>query len=325
MITLDEFLALTTEEVSRLVRAAGPQVCVFPVNGTRRWFRLEYPDSPDNISAYIDAMVGVKIRLCRLFFEHGLDTLIMPVFGPELLTRRGYHEVALRGLSRLATDPMLWEFYSTNDIKIHFYGDYQSQFKEPPWSILLEQFEDLSRETARHQKHHLFLGVYAQDPTNAIAKLSIEYYNKYGAVPTREMLVELYYGEYIKPADIYIGFDHFCVFDMPLLDVGETDLYFTVCPSPYLSSTQLRQILYDHLYMRHASSAEQVSLGYPVLESLKTFYMANTGNTQGIGFVKDGIWFPINQVNIPREMQRKVDTNTFTQATMESDNNTKQG
>ncbi|MBI4730577.1 MAG: diterpene synthase [Chloroflexi bacterium] len=304
MISVEEFLSLPTEEVARLVRTAGPKVCVFPINGTRRWFRLEYPDAPDTISAYIDAMVSVHIRLCRLFFEHGLDTLIVPVFGPDLLKRRGYQEIALRGLSRLATDPLLRDFYSSNDIKVRFYGDYQSHFSDAPWRILLEQFEDLERETTHHQKHRLFLGVYAQDITCAITKITIEYYEKYGVVPTREKLVELNYGEYIQPADIFIGFDHFCVFDMPLLDIGETDLYFTVCPSPYITSAQLRQILYDHQYLRHGLSEEHESLGYHVVERMRNFYKANIEHTQGIGIVKDGIWFPTNQVDMPQEMQR---------------------
>jgi len=124
-------------------------------------------------------------------------------------------------------------------------------------------------------------------------------------VPTREELVALYYGEYVEPASIFIGFDVFCVFDMPLLDVGETDLYFTMCPSPYLSPTQLREILFDHIYVRRAvSTGEYASLGYPTLEYMKSFYSANMGKTLGIGFLKDGIWYPICQVTVPPETQR---------------------
>ena len=41
MLSLNEFLGLPTEEVARLVHAAGSKVCVFPINGTRRWYLLE--------------------------------------------------------------------------------------------------------------------------------------------------------------------------------------------------------------------------------------------------------------------------------------------
>ena len=42
MIPFERFLQLPTAEVAALVRATGPKVCVFPFNGTRRWFLLEH-------------------------------------------------------------------------------------------------------------------------------------------------------------------------------------------------------------------------------------------------------------------------------------------
>ncbi len=34
MVSFSEFLDLPTEEIAGLVRASGPQVCGFPINGT---------------------------------------------------------------------------------------------------------------------------------------------------------------------------------------------------------------------------------------------------------------------------------------------------
>ena len=96
-----------------------------------------------------------------------------------------------------------------------------------------------------------------------------------GRIPTRNVSVELYHGEYIKPVDIFIRFDSVYVFDTPLLDVGRTDLYFTVCPSPYLAPKALREILYDHIDARSLiSNCTSGSPGYPVLENMKSFYIA---------------------------------------------------
>jgi len=44
MIPFESFLQLPTDEVAALVRATGRKVCVFPVNGTRRWFMLEHSE-----------------------------------------------------------------------------------------------------------------------------------------------------------------------------------------------------------------------------------------------------------------------------------------
>ena len=39
---LATFQSLPTEKIAQLVRANGQKVCVFPINGTRRWFMLEH-------------------------------------------------------------------------------------------------------------------------------------------------------------------------------------------------------------------------------------------------------------------------------------------
>ena len=44
--SLEEFLSWPTEEVAERMRQGKPKVCVFPINGTRRWFALEFGDQP---------------------------------------------------------------------------------------------------------------------------------------------------------------------------------------------------------------------------------------------------------------------------------------
>ncbi len=303
-IELEEFINWPIEKISDAVRKSGVHVCVFAVNGTRRWFRLEHPDETD-IGSYLNAMWDVDIKISGMLFEHGVDTAVLPVFGPELLSRTGYEDIAWKGLYGLATDSGLRKYYAAEGVQVHFYGAYRDYFSKKPWSELLGPFNDLEQETANNKTYRLFLGACAEDATEMIAKSSIEFYQKHRRPPTRKELVNLYYGDYIEPADIFIGFDYFSVFDMPLLDVGATDLYFTVCPSPYLTKNQLREILYDHIFIRHNHvDNDSVALGYPTLEKMKTFYSINMGKTQGIGFLHDNIWYPAPQVIIPPEMSK---------------------
>ncbi|RPJ47495.1 MAG: hypothetical protein EHM21_08150 [Chloroflexi bacterium] len=102
-MTFEEFLTQSTEKIAGLVREAGPLVCVFPINGTRRWFLLEYPpntwENGDFLSAYLQASIRRQVELFHLFFDHGVDTLMMPLFGPDLLERG-------EGYLRLASDAM---------------------------------------------------------------------------------------------------------------------------------------------------------------------------------------------------------------------------
>ena len=89
MIDLQEFLELPDEQIAHLVQASGPKVCVFTINGTRRWFVLEHADDMqgDPIEAYMDIAAQNHIGLYKLFFSHGINTLVTPAFGPDLLLR----------------------------------------------------------------------------------------------------------------------------------------------------------------------------------------------------------------------------------------------
>ena len=84
-LALQEFQALPTNHVARLVRASGPKVCVFPVNGTRRWYLLEHGQAAGAFANdYLRVSGQPHLQLFMLLFDHGLDTLVAPVFGPDL-------------------------------------------------------------------------------------------------------------------------------------------------------------------------------------------------------------------------------------------------
>ncbi len=305
-MTLDAetFRNLPTEEVARLVREAGPKVCVFPINGTRRWFMLEHPltSEEDSLLTYLDVTGRRHIELYRMFFDHGVDTLLTPVFGPDLLERgEDYMHLAAAGLSRLATHPDFLNFYTAYQVRVRFYGDYRPFFEPTPYAYLSDLFDRVTRQTAVHNRYRLFFGVCAQDATETVAGLAVRYHSEHGCVPDKRTLVELYYGEYVKPVDFFIGFDKFCVFDMPLIATGNEDLYFTVSPSPYLTELQLRDILFDHLYTRRGKEPDYLSMEPEAWNLMREFYQANMGQTIGVGAnQKHGnFWYPLPQVVLP--------------------------
>src|ERR1051325_7269292 len=73
MISFEDFLQLSTPEVAALVRATGEKVCVFPVNGTRRWFMLEHAQEIGNdfLAGYMDESIKNHVQLCSMLFDHG--------------------------------------------------------------------------------------------------------------------------------------------------------------------------------------------------------------------------------------------------------------
>jgi tuberculosinol/isotuberculosinol synthase len=300
----ETFQDLPLTEFARLVRAAGPKACVFPINGTRRWFMMEYPLSreEDMTLVYRDVAAKRHIELYRLFFEHGVDTLLTPIFGPDLLERgEAYARMATEGLALLATHADFVDFYDAYQVRVRFYGDYRQYFGATPYAYLADLFDEATARTLSHERYRLFFGVCAQSATEQVARLAVQYHAEHGCVPDERALIEMYYGEYIKPVDLFVGFDRFCVFDMPLLATGNEDLYFTVSPSPYLSERQLRDVLYDHLYNRRGGEPDYSALASDDWKLMAVFYRANRDKTLGVGIRRGQIWYPLPQVEIPSD------------------------
>lgn len=295
-ISLEKFLDLPTEEVAALTRAAGPKVCVFPINNTRRWFALEHgAEQFDNpISAYLDITGREHTRIYKLLFDHGLDTLINPVFGIELF-RRGedyMKKFAADGLEHLVSHPDFVDFYDAYQVRVHFYGDYKKVLHGTPYEYLSAKFDEATRRTQHHNKYRLFFGVCGTDATESAAEFSVQNYKETGVIPNRDAIIAAYYGEFVSPADLFISSDKFWVFDYPLLSSGEEDLYFMVAPSLYLCEKQLREILYDHLYARKEDYPNYEEMSAEEFQEMRIFYETHRGRTLGTGKIKNNIWYP---------------------------------
>jgi tuberculosinol/isotuberculosinol synthase len=302
------FQNLNPEQVAQLVRQTGPKVCVFPINGTRRWFMLEHApllDAADDfVRAYLDLAGQRHVELYRLLFDHGLDTLLTPIFGPELLTRGDeYLPMAVEGLAQLVTSPVFQDFYRDYRVRVRFYGDYRRFFASTPYAYLSDLFDQATAQTLAHDRFRLFFGVCANDPTETVAEWTVRYHAERGCLPDRQALITHYYGEYVPAVDLFIGFDRFCVFDMPLLATGEEDLYFTVSPSPYLTGRQLRAILYDHLYARRGDEPDYGSLAAEDWAVMREFYRCNHEQTLGVGARQAGFWYPVARVTWPEGLR----------------------
>lgn len=296
MIPFERFLDLPADEVAALVRANGQKVVVFPVNGTRRWFMLEHADQIDSdfLSAYLDASIQNHVHLCAMLFDHGIHTILAPVFGRELMRRGDEYtrRVGMDGLVRTAADNTYREFFQKYKVRVRFYGDYRDVLKDTPFEYVLGSLYEVMEATKDNTAFNLFFGVFADEATEPIARLSVEHYLAHDAIPDHSALVRSYYGEDLPPVSLYIGFDKFSVFDMPLLATGEEDLYFSVSPSPYMTERQLRAILYDHLYVRPAPEPDYTQMSADELDWLRTYYRAHKDSAFGIGKLKFNLWLP---------------------------------
>ncbi len=296
MIPFEQFLELPASDIAERVKATGHKVCVFPVNGTRRWFMLEHADKIGNdfFAAYMDESIKNHVSLCRMLYDHGIETILAPVFGHELMRRGDEYtkRVGMDGLVRTATDPYYREFFQQYNIKVRFYGDYRDVLTGTPFEYALKAIFDVTEATKNNSALRLFFGVFADEATHTIARLSVEHYLANNSIPDQEALVRKYYGEDLPSVSLFIGFDKFSVFDMPLLATGEEDLYFSVSPSPYMTERQLRSILYDHIYVRRIPEPDYTKLPKEELDWLRDYYHRNQDYAFGVGKLRSNLWFP---------------------------------
>jgi adenosine tuberculosinyltransferase len=290
----NRFLALPTEEIAKILRADRSKTCVLPFNGTRRWFLLEHGRDfkEDAAQRYVEVTIQATIDACKLVFDHGIDTFIMPVFGGEIMNRgEEYMREIGAAMILIATHPAFLDFYKEHDIRIYFYGDYRRQLKDTPYAHVCDAFDEVTRQTAQHTTRRLFYGVCADDATEMIGKLAVRYHQENGVTPTRRQLIEMYYGEYIEKADIFIGFEKFNVFDYPMLGWGEESLYYMAAPSFYLNQTLLRKILYDYVYLRPVQDPDYFTMPEEDFEAMRKFYKVNREVAFGVGEMRGGIWY----------------------------------
>jgi hypothetical protein len=276
---------------------------VFPINGTRRWFLLEYPQqaSQNFVDSYLQIGGHRHLELYQLFFSHGIDTLLTPVFGPDILERGAdYQPIIEQGLLWFAQNPEFLAFYEAYDVRVKVYGDVERYLRNTPYASVLDAFEELAERTSSHERRRLFFGLCAHDPAERVAQIGVEHYQQHKQLPDKRQIVEAYYGEYVDSVNFFIGFDRPAAFDMPLIATGEEDLYFTVSPSPYMDQETLRAILFDHMYSRRVNEAYN-ELTAEDWKTLTHFYRSNRHNVLGVGdrSTRGNFWYPLPQVELP--------------------------
>jgi adenosine tuberculosinyltransferase len=290
----DAFQNLKRADVAEEVRQANATVCVFPINGTRRWFLLEYPDALE--ADYIELNSRRHVELYQLLFEHGIDTLLAPIFEPAMQKRgEAYRQqIIAKGLAAVATHPTFTGFYRDYQVRVRFYGDYRKIFPETECADVPGYFDQVMANTQAHNQYRLFYGVSTRHALEDMMDMAVRVHGEHGQVPDRETLIEMYYGERISPVSLFITSGKFNVFGMPLLETDDTSLYFTVAPSPYLTERQLRAILYDHLYCRRTSAKSSYSdLVADEFGSMRAFYRTHRETTLGTGVLRNGTWYPV--------------------------------
>jgi hypothetical protein len=302
---IETFQQLPVEEVARLVRATGPKVCGFPANGTRRWYVLEHPEkaATRSVESYLQVAGERHLEIWQMFFEHGVDTLLAPVFGSAVAARDdAYQPLIIPGLLWFTTSPRALRFYDAHQVRVSIYGNARRHLTDQAYAAVLDSFEAVAQRTAHHTRHRLLIGVYAEDATEDVAEIAVRLHQSLGRLPSKREIIAAYYNDNVEPLSFFIGFEPMAMFDVPLVASGMEDLYFTVSPSLYLDEYTLRAILYDHLYARRTVDAYG-RLTADDWQQISKFYRLNQHHVLGVGrqSARGCWWHPVPQVELPSE------------------------
>jgi tuberculosinol/isotuberculosinol synthase len=285
---LSQFLELPDTEVALLVNGL---TLAFPIDGTRRWFLLHYPEVWD-VEKYMELSAKRYVEQFSMLFDHGIETILVPAFGAELMSRgEEYVRQMMKGMSFFAKHPVFEDFYRTYNVRVRFYGDWRRQSAGLPGGDDLISTLDECPASQHNGPRRIFYGLWADDMLVSIAD-DLAHSQLEPLEFTREAIIKRYYGEYVRPTDIYIGFGRPAVFDVPMLVTSQTDLYYTAVPSLDLDSRLLRMILWDHFVGRWTQQ-EWDNVSEKDLKALQAFYEANHDFVLGLGDADPatGIWF----------------------------------
>lgn len=267
----------------------------WPFNGTRRWFLSQQMRYPDGHGDYLATTGRRQAELHGTVFAHGVQCLVVPLFGTQLLDRgEDYVRYALSGLTVLRDDARYQQLYAEG-VRVRFYGDYRRRLAERDCAYVLDVCEDLMNSTSSGGGPLLLFGLFADDPHPTLARLSVEFNELHGRPPSRKELIQAYYGTAVPDLSFYVGFAQHALFDVPLLPTGLEDLYATLNPSPTLTVRQLREILYDHMISRRIPETDYSDLLAEGQASIAAYGERWTGATLGLGQVdrSTNLWVPL--------------------------------
>jgi hypothetical protein len=297
---LHQFMALSNAGVGDIVRERGPFVCAFIINGTRRWLRMQPTNGAASYAeTYLETVTPQLLAVCKLFYDHGVNTLLLPVISSKLMARGlRYQKLMAQILPSLFEHPAFLDFYRAHSLNVSCYGDYRTCFQDTALDRLVDGFDRLRDQTAVDGGPNLRFGLCAGNGVESLSKLVVAFYLDHGREPTTHELNELYFGESVAPLDLVISSGKPHVSDLPMIGAGREQLYFSVAPSLDLNRDQFRRILFDFIYNRQHQAVDYDQISADDWGGLEEFYVNHATGTLGVGarHAASGAWYPTPQV-----------------------------
>jgi hypothetical protein len=283
----ETFLQLSTREIRDIIKQRRkPRVGVFIADGNRRLVMCKTglkPSSDEFYQEYARFFTESLKKTLEIFFDHGLETLFFPLFGPSLLKRKNsFQTITIPTVYREVFQSEEWlQFFKEKGIRIKVYGDLSRLKDIDPLNLDMEKgILETVAKTAHHQEHTLFLGFMSDNtPGMELPGKIIKFYKTHGRIPTHEEMVTSYYGELVPQVDLLILSNKLSSQGAfpPLIANWDASVYYLPVPGfESLSEFTLREIIYDFFYVQNVESIDQYNeLNLKNCDQINDFYRQN--------------------------------------------------
>lgn len=259
-ISLEEFLDLSSAAIRKIVvQKNKPRVGVFVADGNRRLVMCRTrvdPTSDEFYHEYARFFTSSLKKTLGLFFDHGLQTLFFPLFGPSLVERKNqFQTLTIPAVYKEIFQTSNWlQFYKDKGIRIKAYGDLSQLAKIDALNLDMEAgIRQAVEKTAANSPHTLFFGFMSDNtPGFEMPGQIIDFYNTHRRTPSQEEMLSLYYGQALPPADFLILSSKLSLRALPpLISFQDTRLYFLPTPGFHsLTLDKYKKILHDLLFVQ---------------------------------------------------------------------------
>jgi hypothetical protein len=301
------FLSLSDDEV-RTIMAPHRLGISLLLNGTRRLFLATRFATPPRDLEYLPACLDFIHRsmaeLVGLLVRHGIHRVFLPAYSADQRDRDPRaHRYLVEGLRLLTSHPALVRAYQAQGIAVRFYGAVDELPVPAREHIAPADFGEPGRPRA-----FVHYGIDGGDPYRHVLRLAHELGAEHGRAPTREELVERYYGEPdVRRLDILVAFNRtYARLGIPPCLDGQDRIYTTAVSPLVLTASMLRRILYDHLFRDQDRGRDYLDLDERQHRRIKTFYAHNREAIMGLTIERDGLCFPSPAIHWPRELLDEV-------------------
>jgi undecaprenyl diphosphate synthase len=269
-VEYDEFMRLSDDEVSHIVRDNGAPTSVCVVDdATRRtgqvFFGLD-PTEKDFIRKLNRRLSRPYQRIFSSCFNQGVQTLFVPAMTYGCYNRGDAYQKKIMDFAREVFEGDYWlGYFHDEDIKLKFYGDFDF-LRELGYTDLFDSMKEVE-DTTRHGKKTLYLG-FATSTHREEVRAIVNYANKYGLADFESIwnnrfntVVKEYYGEPVKSVEVFIRPCELRLSETMPPFLGEyAELYFTPAPITEVTHNFYRRIVYDFLYSRRRTFGSRAYL-----------------------------------------------------------------